>query len=255
MSPKFRKLVPFMLVAALATALTLQAGADGEPAALALADREGLGTVLVDGHGMTLYALTADVTAAGTIPTCYGDCAVNWPPLLASDTDVTLGEGLDAALLGSVDRADGSKQVTYGGWPLYLFIQDTEAGQANGQGRGDRWYVVAADGTLTGLPAAADAGMDAAMTVGAEVYSRICAACHGAEGNQSLQSHVPLLAANSRLGNERLVLRRIIHGNGYMPGFGGVLSDAEVAAVATLVRNSFGNAYGMVSEEAAKATR
>jgi predicted lipoprotein with Yx(FWY)xxD motif len=255
MSPTLRKFLPALLAAAFVATLAIQVSADGEAASLALAEREGLGSVLVDGHDMTLYALTSDVTDAGTVPTCYGDCATNWPPLLAGDADVALGEGLDAALLGSVDRADGTKQVTYGGWPLYFFIRDTEAGQANGQAVGDRWYVVAADGSLTGLPAAAAPDMTEMLTVGAGVYERICAACHGAEGNQALQSHVPLLAANSRLGNERLVVRRVIHGNGYMPGFGTVLSDDEVAAVATFVRNSFGNEFGMVSEEVVKAAR
>lgn len=212
-----------------------------------------LGDHLVDGDGRTLYLFTND--ADGT-SVCYEACATNWPPLLA-DGDVALGEGLDAALVGTTERTDGTVQVTYGGWPLYRFAADANPGDANGQGRNDVWFVVAPDGTGVGAPTAA-AGDDpfaAFMTEGAAVYGRICAACHGAQGNESLASHVVLLADNARLGNDRLVLRRIIHGSGYMPGFGGALSDREVAAVATYIRNSFGNEFGIIGEEAAAASR
>src|SRR5690606_33568563 len=83
--------------------------------------------------------------------------------------------------------------------------------------------------------------MAAYMKEGATVYSRICATCHGANGDESLATHVAILANNSRLQNGRMVLHRVINGGTYMPAFGDALNDREVAAVATFVRNSFGN--------------
>jgi predicted lipoprotein with Yx(FWY)xxD motif len=247
-SKTVHKVLPLAVAAAMAlVAIAAEAGPN-----LAVADHPELGAVLVDGSGNTLYAFTPDADGAST---CYDTCAQNWPPLVA-DGDVTVGEGLSLELAGTVARDDGSQQVTYGGWPLYTFVGDTEAGQANGQGRNDVWYAVAPDGTLVGAAVAGDdTDVAALMEEGAAVFRRICAACHGANGDQALAEHVAILANNRRLENERLVLRRIVHGGGYMPGFGSVLSDREVAAVATFVRNSWGNEYGPVGEEDAAATR
>jgi predicted lipoprotein with Yx(FWY)xxD motif len=123
-----------------------EAPAASEPAAAAtvgLADSS-LGQILVDAEGRTLYAFTKDTD--GT-PTCYDDCAANWPPLLA-DGDATPGEGLDASLLTTVARTDGTMQVKYGDWPLYYFAADAAPGDTNGQGVNSVWYVVGADGTI-----------------------------------------------------------------------------------------------------------
>jgi len=112
-------------------------------AEIALADSS-LGQIIVDGEGKTLYMFQPD--EAGT-PTCYDDCATAWPPLLADDAaSVTAGTGLDATKITVVDRTDGGKQVKYGNWPLYYFANDAAAGDVNGQGLNDVWYVVGADG-------------------------------------------------------------------------------------------------------------
>jgi predicted lipoprotein with Yx(FWY)xxD motif len=104
-----------------------------------------LGTILVDGAGKTLYVFTPDT--AGGISTCYDDCATAWPPL-AADAVPTPGTGLDAGDFALVDRTDGSKQVTFHGMPLYYFASDAAAGDTKGQGLGEKWYVVDADGKL-----------------------------------------------------------------------------------------------------------
>lgn len=120
--------------------------ATGE-ATIALADSS-LGMIIVDAEGKTLYGFTAD-TAGET--TCYGQCEQNWPPLLATDAAaISVGEGLDASLLTTVSRTDGTTQVKYGDWPLYYFAADSAAGDTNGQGVGEVWYVVGADGALIG---------------------------------------------------------------------------------------------------------
>jgi len=93
----------------------------------------GVGTVLVDAKGFTLYDLASE--AGGTI-TCTGSCATNWPPVLlpAGVMAATPASGVSASKLGTITRPDGGMQVTYGGLPLYLFVGDQSAGQANGQG-------------------------------------------------------------------------------------------------------------------------
>ncbi len=255
-SKGLHKALPLILGATLAVAAL---AGEGEEADLGLAAHAELGQILVNAAGNTLYMFLPDAQGEST---CYDSCAQNWPPVV-SDGDVSLGEGLSQDLVGSVTRTDGSEQVTYGGWPLYTFAADAEAGQAAGQGVNDVWFVLSADGTPVGAPAGenvedgASGGevLAALMTEGSRVFAQICAACHGANGNEELVSHVAILAGNSRLENERLVLRRVIHGGGYMPGFGNVLTDREVAAVATFVRNSWGNEFGLVGEEAAAEMR
>ena len=93
----------------------------------------GVGDVLVDTKGMTLYYLKTETP--GKIM-CTGGCATAWPPLLLPSgvTAATAGSGVDASKLGTITRPDGGTQVTYNGMPLYLFASDTSAGQATGQG-------------------------------------------------------------------------------------------------------------------------
>jgi len=107
------------------------------------------GSILVDANGMALYAFMAD-TQNGDTSTCGDDdgCATEWPPLV-SDGDPVAGEGVDASLLGTITRDDGTTQVTYNGWPLYLFEEDTAAGDTNGQGIdefGGLWHLVSPTG-------------------------------------------------------------------------------------------------------------
>ena len=91
---------------------------------------------------MTLYLFTND--SEGT-SNCEGGCAASWPPLL-TDGEPEAGDGVDATLLGTTERTDGTTQVTYNGLPLYFFASDQSAGDTSGQGVGDVWYVVSPEG-------------------------------------------------------------------------------------------------------------
>jgi len=107
------------------------------------------GTILVDDNGMSLYVFMADTQNSGT-STCGDDdgCAEEWPPL-TSEGDHVAGDGVDATMLGTITRDDGTTQVTYNGWPLYLFEEDTTAGDTNGQGIdefGGLWFLVSPAG-------------------------------------------------------------------------------------------------------------
>lgn len=100
-----------------------------------------LGKILVDDKGRTLYLFDKDTK---TKSNCTGACAAAWPPL-TDKTKPTLGSGLKADLLTTIDRSGGMKQVAYNGHPLYRFQGDTKAGNTNGQGLdqfGAKWYVV-----------------------------------------------------------------------------------------------------------------
>ena len=100
------------------------------------------GPILVDAEGKTLYMFKPDTAGEST---CYEDCEAAWPPLVVTG-DITVGEGLDAATFTTVARTDGSTQVKAGAWPLYYFANDAAAGDVNGQGQGDVWYVVSPAG-------------------------------------------------------------------------------------------------------------
>lgn len=99
-----------------------------------------LGTILVDDEGRTLYMFDNDT---GGESTCYDDCASTWPPVTGT---AAAGDGVDASLIGTTMRTDGTVQVTYNGLPLYLFAGDSAAGDVNGQGVNDIWWVVGPDG-------------------------------------------------------------------------------------------------------------
>lgn len=114
--------------------------ADAATLTLAMADSS-LGSILVDGKGITLYLFTKDTPNASN---CTGQCLAAWPPLLGKPT---AGKGVDAAKLGSFTRADGSTQASYNGWPLYYWEQDTKPGDVTGQDVNKGWYVLNRDGT------------------------------------------------------------------------------------------------------------
>lgn len=99
-----------------------------------------LGSILVDSGGNTIYLFTQDAQGDST---CYDQCEAAWPVVSAASA---VGDGLDAGLLGSIERTDGTTQATYNGWPLYYFANDAAAGDTNGQGANDVWWVVGADG-------------------------------------------------------------------------------------------------------------
>lgn len=117
-------------------------GGSGGAATVAVSENEELGPFLVDAEGMTLYLFTQDTPNTSN---CYDDCATNWPPLLTEGEPVA-GEGVNAELLGTTERTDGTVQITYNGWPLYYFVQDQNPGDINGQGVGEVWYVVSPEG-------------------------------------------------------------------------------------------------------------
>ena len=110
----------------------------------------GVGTVLVNGQGQTLYLLTSE--KGGKI-TCTGSngCTKIWPEisLPQGTTAGKAGSGVMSSLLGTVKDANGNLEVTYNGWPLYTYVADSGPGAAHGQGIatfGGTWYVLNTSG-------------------------------------------------------------------------------------------------------------
>ena len=127
-----------------ATASSGGSNADGG-ATIAVTDIGGLGKVLVDSKGRTVYLFEKDT---GPKSTCFGACATEWPPVTTTGKP-SAGDGVSASMLGTTKRSDGTTQVTYGGHPLYLFEADKEPGDATGQNVdafGARWYVLSSAG-------------------------------------------------------------------------------------------------------------
>ena len=91
-----------------------------------------LGRILVDSRGRTLYLFEKDKSRKSL---CSGSCATFWPPLLTSGKP-WVGAGVKAALLGTIKRVGGARQVTYRGHPLYTFELE-RAGQTRGEGHTD----------------------------------------------------------------------------------------------------------------------
>jgi predicted lipoprotein with Yx(FWY)xxD motif len=117
---------------------------DGRPATVGVAGT-GLGDVLVDRQGHTLYLFERD---SGTMSSCTGACAVNWPPLRVRGTPL-VGSGAKPSNVGRAARPDGISQLTYNGHPLYTFVNDKKPGDTNGEGInafGGSWFAVSPAG-------------------------------------------------------------------------------------------------------------
>lgn len=118
------------------------AGDGGGSAAVVNLATTSLGSTLVDGTGRTLYLFENDTSSTST---CTGGCAGTWPALTTSGAP-TAGSGVDASMLGTTARDDGTTQVTYNGHPVYRYAGDSAAGDTKGEGIGGTWFAVSPSG-------------------------------------------------------------------------------------------------------------
>ena len=126
------------------------AGTSSSAVSLCTKSVSGVGTVLVDGQGKTLYLLTSEKGGKVTCTPSNG-CTKFWPEITLPKgaTAATAGTGVQSSLLGTVKDASGNLEVTYNGWPVYTFVGDSGPGVAHGQGQvsfGGTWYVLNASG-------------------------------------------------------------------------------------------------------------
>jgi predicted lipoprotein with Yx(FWY)xxD motif len=132
-------------------AASTAAASTNAPAGMQISTKtiSGLGPVLVNSQGRTLYMFTSDNRAKVT---CLSSCTSLWPPAkLSRGQKATAGGEANPSLLGSDPDPEGGTVVTYAGWPLYTYAADSGAGTANGQGvsaNGGLWYVLSPSGRM-----------------------------------------------------------------------------------------------------------
>lgn len=121
---------------------TLSAPPTTDPALTLTLQKSPAGPILATGNGDTLYDFVPDTP---THSACVNDgCVFQWPPLVVHGP-VRVEKGLDAALVGTLERPDGSTQLSYGGHPLYTYNLDVTPGMVTGQAidqNGGLWYVL-----------------------------------------------------------------------------------------------------------------
>jgi predicted lipoprotein with Yx(FWY)xxD motif len=105
-----------------------------------------LGVLVTDGDGLPIYRHDRDSTKPPT-STCTGDCTKQWPPVLLAEGKQPELDGVDPALVGSIQRPDGQRQLTLAGWPLYRHTGD-DGGLATTYGNGvdNAWYAISPTG-------------------------------------------------------------------------------------------------------------
>jgi predicted lipoprotein with Yx(FWY)xxD motif len=99
---------------------------------------------LVDQLGRALYLYTTDTQNSGT-SACTAECLTQWQPVIVTGTPQA-GNGVNASLLGTVNREDGTLQASYNGWPLYTYTGDMAPGTIKGQGMESAWFLVSGAG-------------------------------------------------------------------------------------------------------------
>jgi predicted lipoprotein with Yx(FWY)xxD motif len=142
---------------ALGASLLVGAGAQAqeESAPISTASSD-VGTFLVDGAGMTLYYFEPD---APGVSLCTDDCLAAWPAVEIGEGAEPVGDDSVTGTLSAFTREDGIAQATYRGRPLYTFVGDQAAGDTNGQGVSDVWWVASVDGALTNAAPLEDAAL------------------------------------------------------------------------------------------------
>jgi predicted lipoprotein with Yx(FWY)xxD motif len=112
-----------------------------------------MGSTVQDEGGWVLYRFDDDVAKPTSKSNCEDPCDKTWPPALTNNGKPKL-KGVDPEVVGTVTRADGTKQLTIKGWPLYRYVGDKKPGTWKGQNVGGKWFVIKPNGTknLTCLP-------------------------------------------------------------------------------------------------------
>lgn len=114
-----------------------------EKKGIQLANDLKFGSVLTDKDGKTLYFFSTDVSGTAN---CTGGCEAIWPLYYSADASTDLN--LDKSQVSEITRADGRKQSTYKGYPLYYYASDVVAGDTKGDGVGGIWFVAKPDYSL-----------------------------------------------------------------------------------------------------------
>ena len=135
-------------------------GAGATGATLTLVSQGPHAPFLANSAGNALYYVEGDTDGSK----CTGPCVQAWPPVTIESQQPTGAPGLEGAKIATITRPEGTRQVTFGGHPLYRYAADAGAGTANGDGVKDKfgsWHIATPAMSATGpapMPAPATAG-------------------------------------------------------------------------------------------------
>jgi predicted lipoprotein with Yx(FWY)xxD motif len=101
------------------------------PVALQVETTPGTGVFLTDANGRAVYVVD---DGTGVEIACTGECATEFVPVPGTATIASGTTGANPSLAGSTTAADGSRQATYNGKPLYYYKGDVGKGDTKGQG-------------------------------------------------------------------------------------------------------------------------
>lgn len=108
-----------------------------------------LGQIIVDGKGMTVYVFDKDTANSG-VSACTGACAATWPAVTSTSATPTV-TGITGTV-ATIPGANGTKQITINGLPIYTFAADTNPGDTKGQGVKSIWWVLSPAGAKITTP-------------------------------------------------------------------------------------------------------
>ncbi|MEV4702525.1 hypothetical protein [Actinoplanes sp. NPDC049316] len=113
-----------------------------------------MGETVQNEDGFVLYRFDKDKVKPEVVSNCNDECEKVWPPAVINKGEEPKLEGVDSDLVGTVERKDGTLQLTLDKWPLYTYIGDKKPGQWKGQNVAGSWFVVTPEGkkNLTCLP-------------------------------------------------------------------------------------------------------
>jgi predicted lipoprotein with Yx(FWY)xxD motif len=123
---------------------------EAPPALLQVGTSAGLGKVLVDSAGKTVYYFDKDKRGSGKTH-CYGACIRLWF-IVRTNKEPDAIYGARPSLLGTIMRKDGVRQATYNGWPLYTYIgeRSLKSVGADKKSFGGTWHALRPNGESAG---------------------------------------------------------------------------------------------------------
>lgn len=142
-SPRTAAIVVLFL---LLSAAALMAGCtQQQPLTVKLTDHPTYGKLLTDSTGRSLYVQARDVPNTGAVAN-LGEVGRFYPPFYAES--VAGGNGINVSEFGYLTRADGKRQTTFRGWPLYYYLNDKAPGDAKSQGANNITFLAKPDYTV-----------------------------------------------------------------------------------------------------------
>lgn len=219
-----------------------------------LVTQKNVGTTLIPAGGTSILQFKVDVPGTYTLVDhsyfraqskgCVGKMVVSG----AENKAIYSGKQSDEIYLGSTAKEEGNLQQAPSG--------TTPSGNVPVSGN---------QPPAANQPQAAPEDMKSLMAMGQQVFTQNCVSCHQANGQGIPNVFPPLAKSDFLMADKERSIRIAMHGltgpvtvdgkqfNNTMPQLS--LSDQQIAAVLTYVRNSFGNKGDLVTVDEVKKVR